>query len=83
MKTLWQKIYSFFGFWTYTLNVQVPNQPHVYDKYIIVYWCCFPKPFPWFRKFDVYKKFIKQYNLKEEYRRIDYLLAQKEITNPN
>ncbi len=25
MKTFWQKIYSFFGFWTYELNIPKPG----------------------------------------------------------
>ncbi len=32
-KTLWQKIYSFFGFWTYTLNEQIA-QIESLDKYL-------------------------------------------------
>ncbi len=49
MKTTWQKIYSTFGFWTYTECVGR-------DKaYKVIYWCCLPKPLRFFRKFDVYR----------------------------
>ena len=47
-KTLWQKIYSFFGFWQYyeyTLSG---------DKYRIIYWRCLPWR-KFFRKFDIFK----------------------------
>jgi hypothetical protein len=45
MKTLWQKIYSFLGFWYYKeIGYNKPS-------YIVVYWCCFP--FWFIRKFDL------------------------------
>ena len=47
-KTMWQKIYSFFGFWHYyetTSNV----------RYRITYWCCLPWV-KFFRKFDLSRK---------------------------
>lgn len=46
-KTLWQRIYSFFGFWTYI--------QHIGNKkaYLVVYWCCFPWKF--YRKFDIFR----------------------------
>ena len=34
-KTLWQKIYSFFGFWSYCEFTDK-------EKYRIFYWCCLP-----------------------------------------
>lgn len=40
-KTTWQKIYSFFGFWTYRYNS---------DR--ILYWCMFPVG-KFYRKFDI------------------------------
>lgn len=46
-KTLWQKIYSFFGFWFY----------YKYNngtKYKILYWCCFPWG-KYYRKIDLFK----------------------------
>lgn len=47
IKTLWQKFYSFFGFWHYNI---------INDKgeYKVIYWCCFPW-FKYFRKFDLIK----------------------------
>ena len=33
MKTNWQKFYSFFGFWTYTLNTKKPGSPTL-DEYL-------------------------------------------------
>ncbi len=45
-KTLWKKIYSTFGFWFY---YEATNK----GRYKILYWCCFPKPFKYFRKFDL------------------------------
>lgn len=51
-KTLWQKIYSFFGFWSYCEFMDK-------KKYRIFYWCCLP----WgnfFRKFDLFKIQIKE-----------------------
>ena len=46
-KTLWQKIYSAFGFWKYT---------EVTDKgtYKVIYWNCLPYG-KFFRKFDLFK----------------------------
>lgn len=47
-KTLWQKIYSFFGFWHYYETI--PS-----GRYRVTYWCCLP----WgrfFRKFDLFRK---------------------------
>lgn len=46
-KTLWQKIYSFFGFWSY---YAINNN----GKYRIFYWCCLPYD-KFFRKFDLFK----------------------------
>lgn len=45
-KTIWQKIYSFFGFWTYHLH-QIDG-----SHYLVIYWCMFPW-FKFIRKFDV------------------------------
>ena len=51
-KTLWEKIYSFFGFWTYT----------TYDKHWnkkkVIYWCCLPW-IHYFRKFDLFSYNVK------------------------
>lgn len=46
-KTLWQKIYSALGFWTY--KIITSN-----GTYKVVYWCCFPY-WKFFRKFDLFK----------------------------
>lgn len=46
-KTLWQKIYSFFGFWSY---IELTDE---YD-YKVFYWCCLPWG-KFFRKFDLFK----------------------------
>lgn len=48
-KTLWQEIYSFFGFWfyyTYDIKKKI--------KYKVLYWCCLPW-WKYFRKFDLVK----------------------------
>lgn len=45
-RTLWQKIYSFFGFWKYNLITEK-------GTYKVIYWCCFP--FKFYRKFDLFK----------------------------
>lgn len=47
-KTLWQKIYSFFGFWHYYETT--PS-----GRYRVTYWCCFPWG-KFFRKFDLFRK---------------------------
>ena len=44
-KTLWQKIYSWFGFWQY---YEIDQNG---DEWLITYWCCFP--FKFIRKFDL------------------------------
>lgn len=46
-KTLWQKIYSFFGLWSY---YETSNK----GKYEVFYWCCLPWG-KFFRKFDLFK----------------------------
>ena len=48
-KTLWQKIYSFFGFWHYYETT--PN-----GKYRVLYWCCLPYSRFYKRKFDLFRK---------------------------
>lgn len=45
-KTLWQKFYSFFGFWTYTMR-------NANESKCVVYWCFFPG-MPFYRKFDLF-----------------------------
>lgn len=44
-KTLWQKVYSFFGFWTYTRHT--PQ-----NTFFVIYWIALPW-FKYFRKFDL------------------------------
>lgn len=47
-KTLWERFYSFFGFWTYihhTSNAKAER---------IVYWCFLPW-FRFYRKFDLFR----------------------------
>lgn len=46
-KTLWQRIYSALGFWTYK---KITN----HGTYTVVYWCCLPYG-KFFRKFDLFK----------------------------
>ena len=46
-KTLWQKIYSALGFWTYTETTHK-------DRYKVIYWFCLPSG-KFFRKFDLLK----------------------------
>lgn len=46
-KTVWQKIYSALGFWTYTEHLTS-------GSYKVVYWCCFPYG-KFFRKFDLFR----------------------------
>lgn len=46
-KTLWQKIYSALGFWSYYKITEN-------GKYRIFYWCCFPFG-KFIRKFDLLK----------------------------
>ena len=48
-KTLWQKIYSFFGFWFYYVY---NNQTET--RYKVLYWCCLPWG-KYFRKIDLLK----------------------------
>lgn len=50
-KTLWQKIYSSLGFWTYTYIING-------KKYKVIYWCCLPYG-KFFRKFDIFKIRVK------------------------
>ena len=46
MKTTWQKFYSFFGFYAYTIHSDRTTARKV------IYWCCLP--FKFYRKFDVF-----------------------------
>ena len=48
-KTLWQKIYSFFGFWTYQ---SIESEGETTTTKRILYWCFLPW-FLWIRKFDL------------------------------
>lgn len=47
-KTLWEKIYSFFGFWHY--YELISN-----SVYKVTYWRCLPWG-KFFRKFDLFRK---------------------------
>lgn len=47
-KTLWQKVYSFLGFWKYIETTENGK------KRKVIYWCCFPHIY-FIRKFDVFK----------------------------
>lgn len=47
-KTLWPKIYSFFGFWTYK-KVYIDHVNRTKSYHTIVYWVGFG------RKFDLYR----------------------------
>ncbi len=62
MKTTWQKIYSWFGFWTYTRAFQDGD---TVTEQRVVYWCMFP--FYYIRKFDLFHWNTKTYSLKEEH----------------
>lgn len=46
-KTVWQKIYSALGFWSYN---EITNK----GTYKVIYWCCFPY-WKFFRKFDLFR----------------------------
>ena len=46
-KTLWQKIYSALGFWSY-------YEYTVHGQYRVFYWCCFPYG-KFIRKFDLFR----------------------------
>lgn len=52
-KTVWQKIYSFFGFWKY---YWYSNKGEMKT----IYWCCLPW-FKYFRKFDLFSYCGKPY----------------------
>lgn len=55
MKTLWQRIYGFFGFWSYTYFVR--------DKvYQVFYWCYWPWKFH--RKYDIFRIDITKWEAK-------------------
>lgn len=60
MKTTWQKVYSFFGFWTYN---ETSFKDNVWKTYLITYWCCFPWSFK--RKINIFKWKIKEQTSKE------------------
>ena len=47
MKTKWQKVYSFFGFWKYE------QTDENWETRKVIYWCCFPW-FKFYRKFDIF-----------------------------
>ncbi len=56
-KTLWQEIYSFFGFWIYTEYKYLPSKstdtcPSM-EKRKVLYWCLFPW-FRFYRKYDLF-----------------------------
>lgn len=51
-KTLWQKIYSFFGFWHY--YEITPD-----GRYRVLYWCCLPYSRFYKRKFDLFRKKVE------------------------
>ena len=55
-KTLWQKVYSFFGFWTYTIVTHMDDE--VVEKRIVLYWCFLPL-FKFYRKFDLFTWRVK------------------------
>lgn len=46
-KTLWEKIYSAFGFWSYYTMING-------ERYRVFYWCCLPYG-KFIRKFDLFK----------------------------
>lgn len=46
-KTIWEKIYSALGFWSYT---KITNK----GAYKVIYWRCLPHG-KFFRKFDLFK----------------------------
>ena len=46
-KTIWQKIYSAFGFWSYYTYINN-------ERYQVFYWICLPYG-KFFRKFDIFK----------------------------
>jgi hypothetical protein len=48
-KTTWEKIYSFFGFWTYFRH----SGPSKCD--LVIYWCAWPFGLPYWRKFDLFR----------------------------
>jgi hypothetical protein len=48
-KTLWQQIYSFFGFWSFQLSER--NEDGI-KTYRVWYWCCLP-----------WGKYYRKYNL--------------------
>jgi predicted metal-binding transcription factor (methanogenesis marker protein 9) len=47
-KTFLQKIFSFFGFWSYKLHIG--ND----ECYEVIYWCCLPWG-KFYRKFDLFR----------------------------
>ncbi len=51
-KTLWQKIYSFLGFWHY--YEITPD-----GRYRVLYWCCLPYSRFYKRKFDLFRKKVE------------------------
>jgi hypothetical protein len=71
-KSIWQKVYSFFGFWTYTDVVSLDKQGN-YAEYKVIYWCCLPW-FKFFRKFDLVRIYKHKYNVHEELSRVSSML---------
>ena len=56
-KTLWQKIYSALGFWSY-YKVLIDEDGNTIDKKKVFYWICLPYG-KYFRKFDLFSIKVK------------------------
>lgn len=67
-KTIWQKFYSFFGFWTYTECVFVGNGN--VQEYNVLYWTFLPFG-KFYRKFDIVRWKCLFYNVREELTRLN------------
>jgi hypothetical protein len=76
MKTTWQRIYSFLGFWTYC---SVQNlDADIMEERRVVYWLCFPWCF--IRKFDLFSWRIRTFSLREENAMVQSLRLSQKMT---
>jgi hypothetical protein len=71
-KTIWQHIYSFLGFWSYT-SVEDAEESGKMAEYRIWYWTMFP--FFFIRKFDILRYRIKgPYTMEDEVRELENII---------
>lgn len=72
-KTVWQKIYSWFGFWHYTEHVLLDDKETVKVNKVF-YWCVFP--WNYYCKLDLFRISFKTYSQSVRYQKIKNFLVK-------